>query len=568
MKTVHPTTFPVTNRVIPTSNGGYPILYWEDGIDEEFLGKLERGRVLTSYFAFELCKTPYGSLPWLVACVGTARDFADQTTELPWFYFIPDPGNINQEDLQWFHLLEKEPTLHLGISIKGEIHMNRLVGGQLLKDCIEKVKEGIKNWHIGCDYLAAKEWLWDNHLNEFMEESRNHMSEVYGEKDGHLVLLDSLGQDLIIALEKEHFLCQLYQNNQLGEYVQEWRKNISLDKLKEQSQETAENLLRDWLFASICYDYSQKVGSPKIAIGSADETWIWSDLPYQMDSVGSLHLLSKAYRYLLGRNWRRFLRRNDALSSSLNLPSISHLGRVPQRSSFSQLSKILQGAALDRAFPLLQPTAIIIGKKGLEEIEYFPLSADGLRCVFKVTLGLSLLAPDTNPINLVIVGELDAVAGKIKAVGTEDSPPLRLILFLVAIAYRDIVVARESATSSTASKRAMGGKKPPKLRCRNSSIKLVARIKRNKSQIHENFADPQQLVKSTQKYSSYLRSCHPRRLHEGWKASEKALKMAEQYQWLVPEGHTFVQPAVVGDGDLKLREEFKSISLMNLLFDN
>lgn len=75
-------------------------------------------------------------------------------------------------------------------------------------------------------------------------------------------------------------------------------------------------------------------------------------------------------------------------------------------------------------------------------------------------------------------------------------------------------------------------------------------------------------MKGLKRFHTYLRGCHLRRLHEGWQASEKQINIAEQYQFLVPDGYTFVSPALVaGEGDLRVRDEFLSISLLGVLFN-
>jgi len=54
-------------------------------------------------------------------------------------------------------------------------------------------------------------------------------------------------------------------------------------------------------------------------------------------------------------------------------------------------------------------------------------------------------------------------------------------------------------------------------------------------------------------------------------ASEAQIKLAAPYDYLVPPGFTFVRPSPTTDGDddsvSALRQEFRSISLLNLLFN-
>lgn len=52
------------------------------------------------------------------------------------------------------------------------------------------------------------------------------------------------------------------------------------------------------------------------------------------------------------------------------------------------------------------------------------------------------------------------------------------------------------------------------------------------------------------------------------KPPKNRLILHKQYQFLVPDGYTFVSPALVaGEGDLRVRDEFLSISLLGVLFN-
>jgi len=544
--------------IIQTSNGDYALLLWDKAVDQDIVTAIEQGHTLGNYCLIGVSETPYGPLSWMLSAIGTVEEFADPNSTLFWFDYIVNPGKITSYEKRWFKILSKQSSLSLGIPLGTKIRPNGLISDRTLATYLEGINHAIAHWHIGCDYAAAVEWLWKNELDELVNEAMREIPQKYGNRNGQEVLVDCLGQAATTVLDSAHPLCQIYEQGQLGTYLQAWKKTISLSDLKERSQDPAENLKRDWLFASTCLTKSEN--PLKIAVGSINGTWIWADFPYKSSRPESLYLLSKTYRYLLGHNFKPLLHRNDALLNHLELPAVASLGKIPQRSSFDQVGRILQGAILDREFALLQPTAILVGKRGLEEVEYHPLTRGGVSCLFKVRL----MADSNRGTNLVLVGKLNAASGVIEAIGIKETPEVKLILFLVAIAYRDILVARNAATVPSKGREGKG--KSPR-RSLSPPVKLVARVKQSRTQIQETFADPQQLVQSLRKYSSYLRSCHLRRLHEGWNASEKALKVAEQYQWLVPEGFTFVKPAIVeGDSEFKLREEFKSISLMDLLF--
>lgn len=205
---------------------------------------------------------------------------------------------------------------------------------------------------------------------------------------------------------------------------------------------------------------------------------------------------------------------------------------------------------------------VVIGKEYLQSIEFLPLSPGGLKCLFVIRL----FTEQVRKLNLCLVGKIDAANGSIEAIGVEETPEVKLLLFCAAIAYRDVLVTRDVACQLDD---AQGKSKPTKLKVkdRHLPLRLVARVKHNCSGIGERFAEPQLLASTLAQFSPYIRSCHLRKLQAGYSASETQIELAASYQFLVPPGYTFVRPTVVGSDLLAdLRQEFRSISLLNLLF--
>jgi len=557
-------TPPIVPNIVATENGDYAILQWQHSLDAQLVASLERGEVLGNFCITGFNDTPYGAFAWLVAAVGTVDEFADPNADLFWFDFIFNPEDFSGYMRRWFSALKKQSSLSLGIPfLDRSIRLNALLHNKQLQQLIDTLEKSIEVWTPRTDYRKAVEWLCKNVIDKAIAEGQELIPLKYGQQDPLQVLLDCLSQSAYANLPSEHPFHQMFATatdaEAVVEYLNQWQASFPLELLNKQSDSVEENLKRDWLFAKICIESNPT--KPRIAVGSVNGMWVWADMPYG-GRPEVIYLMSKTYRFLLGRNWKNILRRTDVLISAIEIPAIAALGKVPKRKVFESVDRILQGAALDRAFEIVQTTAIIIGKKGLEEIVFSPLSKGGLKCYFKVTLSHD----STRATDLVIVGTIDAPAGKIEAVGVVQSSELQLILFLVAIAYRDLLVAREQTVAPY--NRKHSGKKSPS-KAKSEQLKLVARIKQTKAEIGKNFADPDKLIKALRKFSSYLRSCHTRRLQEGWHASERALAIAAEYDWIVPEGYTFVKTTeVVGTEDKqRMRAEFRSISLMNVLFD-
>lgn len=562
----------IVPAVADTPSGKYAYLHWVQNIDSEIIACLQRKELLFNYTFCGFEHTVAGDLAWVLALIDTVDNTNSSTANLFWFDFVINPGDIEPTTCEFIDLLHTQSKLEIAIPYNNKsVHLHTLMKGEQLKQYVIALERCREHWKHECDYRKAVAHLQDKVFPKLQKEAMASLAHNFEyESDPIRRLCFQFKQEIIAQLPIDNQLRSLCLESELDDvvnYLLNWSGNLNLSEkqllefLASRDTDAAENIQRNWLFAKLCYELSPK--GLQVCIGvDATERWLWADLPFtSKPSVELLYTISRNYRYLLTHNWKNLLNSNEALLGSINLAHISCLGQVPNRKAFESLTKILQAAAVDRSFGISQRTAVLINKRGLEEIEFYPLGNAGLQCLFKIKVAYH------KPQDYVILGKIDAPAGKIEAVGIEESKEIKLLLFLVAITYRDLLVARKVVCPPERQNSRAHNK--TRAKDRHQPIKLIPRIKYQKSsQIDESFASPDQLVKGLKRFHTYLRGCHLRKLHEGWQASFKQIQIAEQYQFLVPEGYTFVSPAlVVGEGNLRERDEFRSISLLEILFN-
>ena len=541
---------------VETPNGDYAVLMWVDGVIPRIATAIKKGQSLCHYIATGFATTPYGNLAWLKCCLDTLDNFQNATrSNLFWFDLTITPSEYDES---WLKTLQQQQQLELVIAgINQTARLTKLLGRQQLEGYLIAIEQVRKSWSSDFNHTLAVTYLRTEVLKQVEVEGTKKIVAKYATKYSEIEILNRCAFDaaarLGITLTERDFTKET-------EFVLSKSKH-ELAKFLSSSSDLRINLIKDWLFASLCLKHSLSSKKPKfqIAIGVTETgNWVWQYIPYE-NLIEILYSLSCTYRYLLQHNWKKILASEDVLATSINLTTIADLGKVPTREAFNYIDSILKTAIVERCFGIDTHTTILVGKPGLQEIEFLPIAGSGAKCLFVVRLDYD----QSKRVNLCIVGEIDAAAGIIRAVGIKENTIVRLLLFCVAIAYRDILVAREVVAEPSQDQRPYKGK----IRAKDGSspIRLVARVKRASLQIDSNFATPEKLVSALQRYSSYIRSCHLRRLGEKMKASETQLQLAEAYQFFIPPGYTFVRPATVGDPS-NLRKEFKSISLMNLLF--
>ena len=225
-------------------------------------------------------------------------------------------------------------------------------------------------------------------------------------------------------------------------------------------------------------------------------------------------------------------------------------------------------AALEQQYSIESRSIIEVNKNGCIEIEYLPLSRNGLESLFKVVIHRN------NDCNQCLIGEINAVDGYIDFVGspvdesTEDY--LKLLLFIVAIAFRDLIVARQRLKRKNIHrgfKKQIRKSKDYKPQPDSTPLRYIPRIKGN---IDNNFASPKRLVERLKEIAPYTRIAHLRGLPSGHESSENARQLANDYGWTLPEGKTFVKKSEInreeGADPEVIRSRFRSISLLEILF--
>ncbi len=240
----------------------------------------------------------------------------------------------------------------------------------------------------------------------------------------------------------------------------------------------------DFLQAAIYYH--------PIATGiSSTGLWCLRSLPNFKLYGDEIFLCAKVYCYLLRHTWTKLLASNDIVIGETALLKFSNFGVVPQRKQFDEVTRILQLAALEKQFDIEKRISIEVGKVGCQEIEFLPLQTD-LKCLFKV---VTHKHPQEN---LCLAGELDALKGSIAFAGTpqEESVQghLRLLLFIVALAYKDLIVARDYISKKTIISCLPKSNKDQKhinINCQQNSTRLILSFK---SKIDNNFADLKQFI--------------------------------------------------------------------------
>ena len=186
-----------------------------------------------------------------------------------------------------------------------------------------------------------------------------------------------------------------------------------------------------------------------------------------------------------------------------------------------------------------------------------------MECLIKFVLSYNV---DNNPHScLAIVGKIDAKDNTIEIKGEYPgfTSEIKILTFLAAIAYRDIIVARKvlkKARNTTKPGTGFGKSSTPTTK----HIQYVSRIKYQRN-FDNHFANPDNISKAIKEIKPHLRQCHKRKLPPGYQASPKAKQLAQEYNYLLPEGYTFVAESKRGEGS-DLRKEFNSISLMEIIF--
>ncbi len=550
------------------------IFYWDKEVDEELLKALQRGENLRTHVAGGLHESSYGSVAWFICAIDTQKniELAETGDDLFCFDFLPNPATmINLHPLSlWIDLLEEQGQLLLCINAQRTYTMN-LASGEGLRQWIAKLR------------MAANCW---QPTNDFVEAAKATQRVVNGQRQEALTIL----KRQFVASHKEQLLqscasrilsdlprdCQLYKAafegnlSAINDYLLHWSSKLPKPPLAnailaEYSEDPVENICRDFVFALECYQPTFRNKS-MLAVGTTDSgSWWWRDVP--KGDLSAIWLLSRQYRMLLRRRqWQFLYEPNDILIGELTPLSLESLAQVPIRQQFSEAKRILVGATLHQEYPVRPLSRVVLGCKGFESVTFYPVKRD--LCLFKI------LSYERAGWQHCLLGELNPIEGFIQLVGQQvtqsNTPVINLLLFLVAIAYRDLVVCVEGRYQQSS-----GGFVPrmPKNNSRKGkessrkSSNLVIWLPRFQTRKNcRTAAESRALLESLRRLVPF-RVEHIRKLPEGWLASPEQLQIAKDLGLQVPEGYTFVRRVdhLSEEGDVQLAiQKYKSLSLLEL----
>ena len=521
----------VVPRMISNKNRELAILAYTEIKNKDFLELINKWKNPYGTVSYGIEDTPYGMICWALFLLDSYHKLKDKNTDLFFFDLIFNVSKKENYDFvqKWLDILRQQKELNLYLQSGANLHRYRLMS----KIEVQKWCKLMNDWIIysqthSISYFQATKWLHKNKLNKLKKEIKLKLTHEANTPINKLDKLSSLIQQHIEYEAPVPIVCD------------------TMYLVKNHFIET------------------KKLELP---IALIEDNIIWRE--FEVNTTSQLVLLASlvqkipAYSYLLnGDRWDKILNNSDELNHKLYTITESSLCNIPSQTAFENCPKVLAEAVVNREFSIHQPTSIIVNKNGLEEIIFYPQDNSGLQCLIKIVLAYI----DNNPNNcLVVVGKINAKQRSLEIIGDYPNfePEVKILKFLTAIAYRDILVARKvlkkpplSPTSGTGF-----GKSSSINRHR---IQYVSRIKYDRN-FDENFGNPDKISKAIATISPHLRQCHKRKLPPGYQASEKAKQLAQEYDFLIPSGYTFVPPTQVGESHI-LRKEFKSISFLDLMF--
>lgn len=565
--------------IIQTPNGNVAALMWQDNIDPEIVRAINDGHNLLHHSTVGYADTPYGNLAYLLIILGTEEEFSNLDSKLFFFNVSIAPPFLKQDSIlkRWLRYIQKQDELRLEIQYRADrVHSIVVLRRAQLREYIAFLNQSLQEWKSTNNEQLASRFAasqTDNIAPQVVTEVLNkHHAIKQASPDDQLLF--AFTQSSISRLGGTHPVAQMAMQQDLdgvrrfleqqqvppiGANRNEWLSVINDDN-------ELENLVKDWIFALTCLE-SSSLNRLKIAVGLSDSGgWAWQPLPGK-HHIKMLWFHSRAYRALLkSRHWKHLLTNSDITTPELDEKTIAALGKVPDRAAFKEVSKILRLALLEREFGISTKSTIIVGIPGFESVTFYPIDRDSRQCLFKVTM-----LKNQRGVNFCLFGILDSALGAIEPVGVTITPVnekvLRLLLFLVAIAYRDLIVARHVLTGEPNKKQ--GEQNQKKCNKAKESLITLARVKK-RNPLSEHFADPDRIIQTIKRYVNF-RVEHPRQLPHGWKPSQKQLELAEKFNWILPEGFTFVSPVLKGQTDKgiveaqELERKFRSLSLLQIL---
>ncbi len=550
-------------------NTKVPILLCNNIENETIYKAIKDKNPLCYKSTFGLGNTPYGHIPWMLITF-YLREQIEKSQPLYWLSFYISPKDLTEVLIEWYTLLSSQSVFFIFINQDNSVLRFPLLSQVQLSKFITILDNAVSLWKNSNDFLQAASYYHPQLI--LQKESLEKLITVEDDprQDNELLLLRAVARTAIACLSPQELLYQAASKSDLSalsNYLQEWSRQISSSSLNNflatPGFNYTENICKDWLFAYECIKQSKQRSKKNlyIAMGtSSTGSWCLRNLLNLKLYGDEILLYAKTYRYLLRRTWTKLLTSNDIVIGETALLKLNSFSAVPQRKQFDEVTRILQLAALEKQFDIEGRITIEVGKVGCQEIAFLPVQTD-LKCLFKVVMHKH---PQEN---LCLLGELDALKGSIAFAGTpqEESVQdhLRLLLFVVALAYRDLIVApghlgREK--SILHSHKSSRGQK----QTNQNSTRLILGFK---SKIDNNFADPKQFIEQLHRISPHIRLAHLRQLPD-----QHQKQLAQEYGWILPEGYTFVRATQINTPEIadlsEVRQRFKSLSLMEIFFSD
>ncbi len=335
------------------------------------------------------------------------------------------------------------------------------------------------------------------------------------------------------------------------------------------------------MFLRICIELSHGLEPNEMnlpyTLNSRDNGWVLTEV--LVESFDTLMLAAQKIRYYLSRDWH-------GLNAGAILPIVDTtlkvacaiLGNIPNRSAFDSVDKLLSLAVLEQRYVVDRLSTIVIGKVGCKEISYMP-TTDGSGDVL-----VQLVVSEGDGIKYCIFGCLNPYKKSMDWSYSSNVEVvvkiLKLLSFIVALGYRDLVVARQSFQQTyvkniPSKDKGKGNKKSKSSHGtkskRNNGLTPIILVPRLTSPVIENsFADPDRFATAVRKVMPHHRTAHIRMLPPGHKRSQSQVELASSLSVMLPDGYTFVRSSVVGEGtpeEAAKMVTFQSLSLLELLFD-
>lgn len=555
-----------------------PIIAWEKPNNAGII------EALNSPFVFQIAKFEKVKVAneWTLYLILTLyTDEQIRRGTIPTFFHLVFPTYaFNTEIKSWIEALRSQTELVLFVEYKNTSRLFPIFDYFKLKRFLNEIDFVAKNW-TGENKFQEINKLIIPIVNRKVKEFSSKLSAKFElEENINDSLIKTVSEIICVNIKEDKFLFEMASQSSLialKKYLEDWASRLSPDSINEilstNGETKTEEICRTWFFCHKCIELSQKRSdkSIMIAIGLNESGTWWLHNPFGYSTLEASWLLSHSdtYRYLLNHRWKYLINNKDVPLDSTGILKFHNLGEIPKRKQFDEVKRILTLAALEQKYSIEQLNIIEVCKQGCERIEFFPIKKGGLKCLFKVVVDSSPFASNC------LFGEIDAAVGYIHIFAPPRSylmaeKQFQLIMFIVSAAFRDLVVARDRIGVS---KKDRQNNSPRSRGSRQENfLSKIRWIPRYKSEIDKSFADPNQMLKRLKNIAPQMRVAHTRILPENHKASEQAQIFASEYDWILPDGVTFVRAtnlieAPDTENSENIRAHFRSLSLLELLFD-